>query len=83
MKTIAASEAKQGFAALIDAAAREPIAIQRQKRDVAVVMSMHEYERLNRLNVSEFQRFCDQVGARAAEAGMDEATLAGLLADDA
>jgi hypothetical protein len=48
-----------------------------------VVMSMHEYERLNRLNVSEFQRFCDQVGARAAEAGMDEATLAGLLADDA
>lgn len=83
VKTIAASEAKQRFAALIDAAAREPIAIQRQKRDVAVVMSMHEYERLTRLNVSEFQRFCDRVGARAVEAGIDEATLAGLLADDA
>ncbi|MDP3873940.1 MAG: type II toxin-antitoxin system Phd/YefM family antitoxin [Methyloversatilis sp.] len=83
MKTIAASEAKQGFAALIDAAAREPIAIQRQKRDVAVVMSMQEYERLTRLNKSEFQRFCDRVGARAVEAGIDEAILAGLLADDA
>ena len=82
MKTISASEAKQSFASVIDAAAREPIVIQRQKRDVAVVVSMHEYARLVRLNTAEFQRFCDRVGADAARAGMTEAKLAELMAED-
>jgi len=79
MRTVTASEAKLGFAHLIDTASREPVVIQRQKRDVAVVLSMAEYERLTRLNVNEFQRFCDRIGAQAVEQGMDEATLAQLL----
>lgn len=82
MRTVTASEAKQGLAALIELAAREPVVISRQKRNVAVVLSMQEYERLTRLNVQEFQRFCDAVGARATEAGMNEGKLAELLADD-
>ncbi|MBL8450358.1 MAG: type II toxin-antitoxin system Phd/YefM family antitoxin [Dechloromonas sp.] len=80
MRTITASEAKQGFASLIDTASREPVVIQRQKRDVAVVLSMAEYERLTRLNVAEFQRFCDRIGSRAEAAGLDESKLAELLA---
>lgn len=79
MKTIPASEAKQSFAALIDMAANEPVVIQRQKRDVAVVVSMTEYERLARLNVREFQRFCDEIGTRAAERDLTEEKLAELL----
>jgi prevent-host-death family protein len=82
MKTIAASDARQSFAAVIDAAAREPVVIRRQQRDVAVVLSMAEYERLTQLNKAEFQRFCDAVGQRAAGAGMTEERLANLLADD-
>ena len=78
----ATSEAKQGLAAVIEAAAREPVVIQRQKRDVAVVLSVQEYERLVRLNVAEFQRFCDQIGAKAQADVLDEVTLAGLLADE-
>jgi prevent-host-death family protein len=82
MRTMTASEAKQEFAKLIDTASREPVVIQRQKRDVAVVLSMAEYERLTRLNIGEFQRFCDRIGSQAAAAGMDESTLASLLASD-
>jgi prevent-host-death family protein len=82
MRTVSASEAKQGLAQVIEAAAREPVVIQRQKRDVAVVLSMQEYERLTRLNVAEFQRFCDRVGAAAEAAGMTEEKLAELLAND-
>lgn len=82
MKTIAASEARQSFAELIDAAAREPVVIRRQQRDVAVVVSMQEYERLTQLNRAEFQRFCDAIGERAKAAGMNERTLAKLLRDD-
>jgi len=81
MKTIAASDARQSFASVIDAAAREPIVIRRQQRDVAVVLSMQEYERLTQLNKAEFQRFCDAVGQRAAAAGMNARELAKLLAD--
>lgn len=82
MRTVSATEAKQGLAGVIEAAAREPVVIQRQKRDVAVVLSMQEYERLVRLNVAEFQRFCDMVGASARQKGMSESKLAELLADD-
>lgn len=82
MRTVSASEAKQGLSSVIDAAAFEPVVIRRQKRDVAVVLSMREYARLTQLNVSEFQRYCDAVGQRAAERGMSEAKLAELLARD-
>lgn len=82
MRTVTASEAKQEFAKVIDAATREPVIITRQKREVAVILSAQEYERLTRLNVAEFQRFCDRVGERAKEAGLTEAKLAELLADD-
>lgn len=45
-------------------------------------MSTQEYERLVRLNVSEFQRFCDAVGTEAAARGLTEDKLAQLFADD-
>ena len=64
MRYVSASAAKQGFAAVLDAAQREPVVIRRQKRDVAVVLSMAEYEKLTRLNAEAFQRFCDRIGAR-------------------
>jgi len=80
MLSVTASEAKQGLAGVIEAAKREPVVIQRQKRDVAVVMSMEEYQRLAHLNVAEFQRFCDQVGATAQKEGLTEEKLTELLA---
>lgn len=82
MRTVTASEARQALAEIIDAARREPVVIQRQKRDVAVVMSMEEYERLVNLNVAEFQRFSDRVGAKAQELGMTEEVLQGLLGSE-
>lgn len=69
MQTISASEAKRRFGTLIDTVSREPLIIQRQKRDVAVVLSVDDYERLTRLNVGRFQRFCDRIGAQAEAAG--------------
>ena len=40
MRTVSATEAKQGLAGVLDLAAHEPVVIRRQKRDVAVVLSM-------------------------------------------
>ena len=82
MRSVSATEAKQRLAALLDAAQREPVVIRRQKRDVAVLVSTQEYERLRGLNRAEFQRFCDRVAEKAAARGLTEEKLAEILADE-
>jgi antitoxin Phd len=82
MRYVSATDAKQRLAALIDAAQREPVMIRRQNRDVAVLLSPQEYDRLRALNTEEFQRFCDRIGERAAAQGMTEEKLAETLADE-
>lgn len=82
MQSVTATEAKQRLAALLDAAQREPVVIRRQNRDIAVVMSPQEYDRLRALNASEFQSFCDRVAQGAAERGLTEEKLAEILTDD-
>ena len=81
MQYVSASDAKQRLAAILDTAQREPVMIRRQKRDVAVVLSVQEYERVCALNREEFQRFCDRVGKDATNRGLTESTLANILAD--
>jgi prevent-host-death family protein len=80
MRTVSATDAKQRLAALLDAAQREPV-VRRQNRDVAVIMSAEEYERIRDLNAAEFQRFCDRVASRAKARGLTESVLKKLLKD--
>jgi prevent-host-death family protein len=82
MRYVSATDAKQRLAALLDAAQRAPVVIRRQKRDVAVILSPQEYDRLRALNVDEFERFCDRVAEQAAARGLTEAKLAAILRDD-
>lgn len=51
MKTVAATEAKNRLGAILDAAQREPIVIRRQDRDIAVLLSIADYDRLRSANV--------------------------------
>lgn len=80
MRYMSATDAEQGFAAALDAAQRAPVVVRREERDVAVLMSMAEYERLTRANVDRFQRFCDMVGERATARGLTDEKLNELLA---
>jgi len=82
MKHVSSSEAKQRFAAVLDAAQHEPVTIRRQNREVAVIVSTREYERLRGLNVHEFEGFCDAMAKRARDRGLTEAALDDLLAVD-
>jgi prevent-host-death family protein len=83
MRRISATEAKQRLAAVLDAAQREPVVIRRQNRDVAVVLSMEDYERMRGANIAEFQRYSDEIARRAAARGLSEEKLVEILADDA
>ncbi len=81
MRTVSATEAKQRLAAILDAAQHEPIMVRRQKREVAVVLSPREYERLRGLNLQELDEFCKRIAARAAARGLTEEKLAEILDD--
>lgn len=81
MRSVSATEAKQRLAALLDAAQREPVLIRRQNRDVAVIMSAEEYERIRGVNNDEFERFCDRMSAQAKARGLTEELLADILKD--
>jgi prevent-host-death family protein len=82
MRYVSATDAKQRLAALLDAAQREPVVSRRQKRDVAVILSLQEYDRLRALNIDEFERFCDRIAQQAAARGLTEDKLAAILQDD-
>ncbi len=82
MRYISATEAKQALAKVLDTAQREPVMIQRQKRDVAVMLSAHEYEKLTAINLEEFEKFCDIVGQKAKKKGLTEEKLSLILKDD-
>ncbi len=81
MRYVSATEAKQRLASLLDAAQKEPVMIRRQNREVAVMLSPGEYERLSGMNISEFEQFCDKVGKHAASRGLTEQKLAEILAE--
>ena len=53
MQYVTATDAKQRLAALLDLAQREPVTIRSHNRDVAIVMSPLDYDRLRGTNLAE------------------------------
>jgi prevent-host-death family protein len=82
MKTIAATEASNRLGSVLEAAQREPVVIRQEDRDVAVVMSMSEYERLRTGNAQAFLDLRNEIAAQAAANGLTDERLADLLTHD-
>ena len=71
MVRIASRYAHSHFGEVIDAAQREPVAISRNGRDVAVVLSQPEYERLLALEDALLARRADEALRNARWLGPD------------
>lgn len=81
MKTVSATEAKNRLGAILDDAQREPVVIRRQDRDIAVVLSMADYERLRSGNIQAFLDLRKQVADKAAANGLTDERLNELLTE--
>ena len=82
MQTVSSSEARNNLAAVISNAQKEPVAIQKQGRNEAVLMSYEEYQNLSNSSVAAFQTLCDYIGDRAASRGLTEEKLAEILSEN-
>jgi prevent-host-death family protein len=82
MQIVSATEAKQSFGAVIDKAQREPVMIRKQNRDVAVIMSIENYQRITRINIQEFQHFRNTISQKAQKRGLTDEKLQELLTED-
>ena len=60
MKTMAAKDAKTNFGQLLDTAIREPVSITRNGRQVAVVLSAQDFERLEALQDAWWVRLAER-----------------------
>ena len=60
MKSMSAADAKRGFSSLLDAAQREPVTITKKGREVAVVLSKADFERLEALEDAYWGRLAQE-----------------------
>jgi prevent-host-death family protein len=81
MSMVSATHAKQNFAAMLDAAQREPVLIRRHEREVAVLMSAEEYNRLRQNRWAEFNRLSAIAAEQAKANGLTEEILTEILAN--
>ncbi len=82
MKQVAASDAKNRFGRLIDAAQTGPVQVTRKGRAVGVLMSVDQYERLRGAAWDRLSATLDAVSAKASRAGLTDQDVDALLADE-
>ena len=82
MKSIEEAEAQASLDEVFDEAQRRPIVIRRQGEDIAILLSMAEYERLRVGIIREFLDLRNDVAREASAAGVTADRLSELLHDD-
>jgi prevent-host-death family protein len=82
MKSIDEAEARARLDELLDEAQRQPLAIRREGHEIAIVLSVAEYERLRVAAISEFLALRNNVASEASAAGLMDEQLTTLLNGD-
>lgn len=82
MQTFTANQAKTNFGQFLDLAQREPVRVMRHDRVVGVMVSAQDYEAMRQFYADRLLHTLNRTADRAATAGLTDAMLAGLLADE-
>lgn len=73
------TDTESKLATLLDAAQSEPVIIERDQQEVAVILSARDYDRLSGKATREFLEFCDKMADEAAANGLTEEKLQEIL----
>src|ERR1700704_5769914 len=79
MRTIDAAEAQAHWDQILEDVQGQPILIQQQGRDTAVVLSVATYERLRADSVRAFLGLRNDIAREACEAGLTQNAIIELL----
>ncbi len=82
MQTMTANAAKTNFGLFLDTAAREPVQVKRHDRVIGVMVPAQDYEAMRAFYAQRLVNELKQSRAAAQAAGMTEAVLEELLADE-
>jgi prevent-host-death family protein len=82
MQTYTASEAKHRFGEFLDRAQQAPVRVMRYGRVVGVMVSEEDYEAMRCFFAERLRKTMDECARNAAAAGLTEAKLSQLLADE-
>lgn len=81
MHYVSSTDARNSLSKALEMAQRGAVTIQKQGRDVAVILSPQDFARITHDNTQDFLAFCGLIGARAKAQGLDETQLSTLLED--
>jgi len=81
MYHVTATKARNVFSDIINKAQKEPVIIERQHKDIAVLMSFDKYEQLTATNIEQLKHFSQRISQQAQEKGLTESKLKQLLDD--
>lgn len=81
MRNVAPIQNEQQFSALVDAAQAGPVTIEREDRELAVLLSVEDFERLRQSHVEPLRRLGSQISAEARARGLAEEILERMLAE--
>jgi PHD/YefM family antitoxin component YafN of YafNO toxin-antitoxin module len=82
MKSIDEAEAQARLDEILDEVQQQPIALRREGADIAVVLSMPEYERMRQAAIREFLALRNEIAREVRASGLTEARLLELLNTD-
>jgi prevent-host-death family protein len=82
MQYLSSSSIFNNLSTILEIVKQEPVIISQEQEEVAIVLSMKEYQKILSNNIRDFQYFCDQVGQKAQEKGLTEEKLFDILTND-
>jgi prevent-host-death family protein len=72
---------EQQFSALVEAAQAGPVTIDRQNRELAVILSIEDFEWMRAAHLDRLKELGSEISAEAKANGLTEEILKGLLAE--
>jgi prevent-host-death family protein len=82
MQIVTSSEARNHLSAMLDCAQHEPVMIQKQGRNAAVLLSYEAYQKLTNTAARDFDLLCERIGKNARKRGLTDKIFDEIMAEN-